>query len=72
MPPRKRATGKKKAAYVWGDTPEIVALSRGLADQIQYESGYEKARLFANTTTARALAVQPGTRNARYAYMKGM
>jgi hypothetical protein len=66
MPPR------RKQRTIWGDTPEIIALSTGFARQGYFMDGYDKARRFANDTTAKALAAQPGVRNARYAYMVGV
>ena len=72
MPPRR----KKKAVYVWGDTPEIQALGSGFAREGYYNSGYEKARIFANKTTSSSLAarIKPdGTyAPARFAYAIGV
>ena len=72
MPPRR----KKKAVYVWGDTPEIEALGSGFARGGYYNSGYEKARLFANKTTSSSLAarIKPDGSHApaRFAYAIGV
>ena len=68
MPPRR----KKKTLYVWADTPEIQAVGAGFAQEGYFMEGYDRARRFANDTTAKALAAQPGVRNARYAYMVGV
>ena len=72
MPRRK----KKSQAYAWGDTPEIQALGAGFARQGYYNSGYEKARIFANKTTSSSLAarIKPdGTyAPARFAYATGV
>ena len=73
MPPRRRDKQRKTTqAYVWGDTPEIQALGAGFAQEGYFMEGYDRARRFANDTTAKALAAQPGVRNARYAYMVGV
>ena len=67
---------RKKKVYVWGDTPEIEALGSGFAREGYYNSGYEKARIFANATTSSALAarIKPdGTHApARFAYAIGV
>ena len=72
MPPRR----KKKAVYAWGDTPEIQALGAGFARQGYHNSGYEKARIFANAVTSQSLAarIKPdGTHApARFAYATGV
>ena len=72
MPPRR----KKKAVYVWGDTPEIEALGSGFAREGYYNSGYEKARIFANKTTSSSLAarIKPDGSHApaRFAYATGI
>jgi hypothetical protein len=61
---------------VYGDTPEIEALSTGFARKGYYNSGYEKARVFANVTTSKSLAAQikPDGKHtpARYAYATGI
>ena len=59
MPRRGGRKNSAQAAYlVYGDTPEIEALSTGFARQGYYNSGYEKARVFANVTTSKSLAAQ--------------
>ena len=75
-----RRGGRKNSAQatflVYGDTPEIEALSTGFARQGYYNSGYEKARVFANVTTSSSLAarIKPdGTHApARFAYATGI
>ena len=68
MPPRRQ----RKTTYVWADTPEIQSLGAGFAREGYFMDGYDKARIFANNTTARALAAPAGVRSARYAYMVGV
>jgi hypothetical protein len=67
---------KKKVVYVWGDTPEIEALGSGFAREGYYNSGYEKARIFANMTTSSSLAarIKPDGSHApaRFAYATGV
>ena len=77
MPRRGGRKNSAQAAFlVYGDTPEIEALSTGFARQGYYNSGYEKARVFANVTTSSSLAarIKPdGTHApARLAYATGM
>ena len=77
MPRRGGRKNSAQAAYlVYGDTPEIEALSTGFARQGYYSSGYEKARVFANVTTSSYLAakIKPdGTHDpARFAYATGI
>jgi len=77
MPRRGGRKNSAQAAYlVYGDTPEIEALSTGFARQGYYSSGYEKARVFANVTTSSYLAakIKPdGTHApARFAYATGI
>ena len=58
------------------DTPEIQALGAGFARQGYHNSGYEKARIFANAVTSQSLAarIKPdGTHApARFAYATGV
>jgi len=77
MPRRGGRKNSAQAAYlVYGDTPEIEALSTGFARQGYYNSGYEKARIFANATTSSYLAakIKPDGSNApaRFAYATGV
>ena len=77
MPRRGGRKNSAQAAFlVYGDTPEIEALSTGFARQGYYNSGYEKARIFANKTTSSSLAarIKPdGTyAPARFAYATGV
>ena len=77
MPRRGGRKNSAQAAFlVYGDTPEIEALSTGFARQGYYDSGYEKARIFANVTTSSSLAarIKPdGTHApARFAYATGI
>ena len=59
MPRRGGRKNSAQAAFlVYGDTPEIEALSTGFARQGYYNSGYEKARIFANVTTSSTLAAR--------------
>ena len=75
-----RRGGRKKETaqthLVYGDTPEIEALSTGFARQGYYNSGYEKARIFANVTTSKSLAAQMKPDGsyapARFAYATGI
>jgi len=71
---RKKETAQKHLVY--GDTPEIEALSTGFARQGFFNSGYEKARIFANATTSSYLAAKikrDGTHApARFAYATGI
>ena len=75
-----RRGGRKKETaqthLVYGDTPEIEALSQGFARQGYYNSGYEKARIFANVTTSKSLAAQMKPNGsyapARFAYATGI
>ena len=71
MPPRKRATGKKKAVYVWGDTPEIEALGAGFAREEHFFEGFNKARDFANTLATDSTAVAHGQHHAQMSWGLG-
>ena len=74
--PRRGGRKKETEHLVYGDTPEIEALSTGFARKGYYDSGYEKARVFANVTTSSYLAakIKPdGTHApARFAYATGI
>ena len=75
--PRRGGRKNSTAHLVYGDTPEIEALSTGFARKGYYYSGYdEKARIFANMTTSNSLAarIKPDGTHApvRYAYATGI
>ena len=74
--PRRGGRNKETTHLVYGDTPEIEALSTGFARQGYYNSGYEKARVFANVTTSSSLAarIKPDGSHApaRFAYATGI
>ena len=74
--PRRGGRKKETEHLVYGDTPEIEALSTGFARKGYYDSGYEKARRFANETTSKSLAARlkaDGTHApARFAYATGI
>ena len=74
--PRRGGRKKETEHLVYGDTPEIEALSTGFARKGYYDSGYEKARVFANVTTSSYLAakIKPDGSHtpARFAYATGI
>jgi len=67
MPPRR----KKKAVYVYGDTPEIQALGTGFAREGHFFEGFNKARDFANTLATESTAVAHGQHHAQMSWGLG-
>ena len=66
MPPR-----RKKKQYVWGDTPEIVAVGSGFSRQLHYAQGFDEARMFANNLASDATSVDPGQHHSQFSWGVG-
>ena len=68
--PRRGGRKKETTHLVYGDTPEIEALSTGFARQAHFDRGYGDARLFANELAMKATAV-PAGQKAQIAFLTG-
>ena len=60
----------RKKIVVYGDTPEIEALSIGLSRQAHFARGYGEARMYGNELAMRATAV-PACQKAQITFLAG-
>ena len=68
--PRRGGRKKETTHLVYGDTPEIEALSTGFARQAHFDRGYGEARRFGNELAMKATAV-PADQKAQIAFLAG-